>query len=102
MISYQRPQSVSSMKGKGPKSELQNAPKLGTKTRAVYDVLVENMGRATVLPDYKNLASIIHQLQLFYALDIRIARQGSHIRGRTLYILAGYWDSDVYHDLIAD
>lgn len=100
MLAYQRPLSATMLKGgKKGKRELLNAPKAGTKTRLIYDVLVENAGKPVPLPKVKHLGGILNSLILYYALDIRTVRGGSRYQP-TLYLLAGYEDGDKYIDLM--
>jgi len=82
------------------KKELFNAPKAGTKTRLIYDALVNNAGKPVELPKLKNLGGILYALDLYYALDIRVVRGGSKYR-KTLYLLAGYNDGDKYVDFMS-
>jgi hypothetical protein len=86
--------------GKHAKKVLDNAPKAGTKTRLIYDALVNNAGKPVELPKVKYIGGILNSLMLYYALDIRTLRRGSRYQ-TTLYLLAGYHDGDKYIDFMA-
>jgi hypothetical protein len=68
-----RPLSVSQIKNENY-HYVQNVPASGSVTRAVYDKIVA--GEVVSSSNYKNLSSVLNQLQLFYGLDINRIGKG--------------------------
>lgn len=92
-----RPASATSLKGKMKKPR-QEKPREGTRIRQIYDLLVENAGQTVPLSNFDHKGTWLQQLQNNYGLDIRLIRQGSKLRGPSLYMLVGYYDGGKYVD----
>lgn len=96
--------SAAMYKGWKPRSAPQNVPRPGTRIRKAYDLLVNNPGTPVALnetnKDSNSRGKILEQLQDIYGLDVRMWRQGSKLRGPSLYILAGRWSFEGYQDFL--
>lgn len=80
----------------------QRAPREGSLTRFVYDVLMENRGRPIGLElfedlgiTYDKVTGIFQQLRLYYGLDVRSFGMGR-------WILGGEWEGSVYVDYVVE
>jgi len=86
---------------------LQPKPVEGSVMRAVYDELMNSMGKPVELFKGKDkiTAGSIHQalnkLKLYYGLDIRLIRHGSTYQ-TTLHCLVGEWFGSIYIDYTAE
>jgi hypothetical protein len=84
----------------GTRKLWQDAPRPGTKLRAIYDLLTDNPGECVELDIRKN-SRIIGQLTDFYGLDIRQVQRGYRrgiINRPSVYLLAGVWNGRDYTD----
>lgn len=93
---------ASEFKKKGRRTApLQIAPRVGSRLRETYDLLMANKG-VPVEIQYRFLGPDMRYLIDFYGLDIRLVKPG-HVRSHRLstYILAGEWFGRVYVDYIA-
>jgi hypothetical protein len=89
--------------GKTGKRPGRNAPKEGTKIRALYDLFTSSPGvPVEVPPDLRTpvFHAMLANLTDIYGLDIRLVRQGSTVRGPSIYVLAGIWNGKGYDDLL--
>lgn len=106
--------SAAQIKGK-TKSKLQSHPRPGTRTRAVYDKLLEHKGlpvQITVFETPQDYAKqsglwtgIRHNLENYYGLDIRTVPSiavGGWGKHQLWWILAGEWFGSIYLDYIAE
>lgn len=87
------------------KAALQEKPRDGSRTRAIYDLLQAGKGRPVEIEitGKSSVGVIIVQLENFYGLDIRRLQNGSCCTGRkSKYVLAGEWFGRVYVDYIAE
>ena len=92
--------SVAMMKSRRRSCPQRMVPKEGSQLRALYDVLMENKGKAVnvkdILPSNNHRRQqFIHRLRQNYELDIRLC-------GHFNYSLVGEWVGVAYIDYLAE
>lgn len=99
-----------SIKGRGAGAPHQDAPCIGTHTRALYDLLFANAGRWFTPSSWTgsgpNNGRTLDHLRDTYGLDVRCRKLGvpgrPHGGTRSQWLLAGEWHGRVYLDYVAD
>jgi hypothetical protein len=101
-VELERPLTVGQLKrmAKGKKLiNLQKEPRKGTRLREIFDLFIKNPGEPVLFSLDKSTTQAVTQLRLFYELDLRCIRQGGSVRGKSIWMLVGYWKSKDYIDL---
>ena len=95
--------SVSKIKRKSKRSNSKNVPTKGTKLRELYDLLFENVANWITLEDKNLYNRRIHDLEVFYGLDIRYRRlKDGYGTGKFELMLAGELIDNIYVDYIVN